>query len=101
MVTTRLSGVRIGPTLNGRNGEGDRYYTDGEIWMAVLAVAGEKTDAASDRAGQPGAGCGEGCDLECCCGHIAELIEISCGASACLRTSRDCLLGQSSLGDKA
>ena len=21
----------IGPTLNGRNGEGDRYYTDGEI----------------------------------------------------------------------
>ncbi|HEX2841157.1 LssY C-terminal domain-containing protein [Hyphomicrobium sp.] len=25
-----------GPTLNGRNGEGDRYYTDGEITIAVL-----------------------------------------------------------------
>ena len=29
----------VGPTLNGRNGEGDRYYTDGEIKIARL-VAG-------------------------------------------------------------
>jgi hypothetical protein len=29
----------VGPTLNGRNGEGDRYYTDGEIKVARL-VAG-------------------------------------------------------------
>jgi hypothetical protein len=29
----------IGPTLNGRNGEGDRYYTDGEIKISRL-VAG-------------------------------------------------------------
>lgn len=26
----------IGPTLNGRNGEGDRYYTDGEIKISRL-----------------------------------------------------------------
>lgn len=26
----------IGPTLNGRNGEGDRYYTDGEIEISRL-----------------------------------------------------------------
>lgn len=32
----------IGPTLNGRNGEGDPYYTDGEIWMAKLVARGEK-----------------------------------------------------------
>jgi LssY C-terminus len=32
----------IGPTLNGRNGEGDPYYTDGEIWMAKLVAQGEK-----------------------------------------------------------
>ena len=29
----------VGPTLVGRNGEGDRYYTDGEIKIARL-VAG-------------------------------------------------------------
>ena len=32
----------IGPTLNGRNGEGDPYFTDGEIWMAKLVSRGEK-----------------------------------------------------------
>ncbi|MBM6582247.1 LssY C-terminal domain-containing protein [Microvirga sp. BT689] len=42
MVTTRYQVSGVGPTLNGRNGEGDPYYTDGEIWMAVLVVAGEK-----------------------------------------------------------
>jgi len=36
----------IGPTLNARNGEGDRYYTDGEIKIARL-VAGCGTRAAS------------------------------------------------------
>jgi hypothetical protein len=35
--TYEVSG--IGPTLNGRNGEGDRYYTDGEIRISRL-VAG-------------------------------------------------------------
>lgn len=34
----------IGPTLNGRNGEGDPYYTDGEIWVAKLVGAGKETD---------------------------------------------------------
>jgi len=28
----------IGPTLNGRNGEGDPYYTDGEIEISRLAI---------------------------------------------------------------
>jgi LssY C-terminus len=37
----------VGPTLNGHNGEGDHYYTDGEIKIARL-VAGchSRADAA-------------------------------------------------------
>lgn len=34
----QISGV--GPTLFGRNGEGDPYYTDGEIHLATLVVDG-------------------------------------------------------------
>ena len=30
--------LAIGPTLNGRNGEGDPYYTDGEIEISRLVV---------------------------------------------------------------
>jgi len=32
--TYEVSGV--GPTLSGRNGEGDRYFTDGEITIGVI-----------------------------------------------------------------
>ena len=31
----------IGPTLIGRNGGGDRYYTDGEIKIIVTLSSGE------------------------------------------------------------
>jgi hypothetical protein len=41
--TYQVSG--IGPTLNGRNGEGDTYYTDGEIWMSRLVPAAKKNAA--------------------------------------------------------
>jgi hypothetical protein len=37
MVTTLYSVSGVGPTINGRNGEGDRYDTDGEIHIAVLS----------------------------------------------------------------
>jgi hypothetical protein len=33
--TYQVSGV--GPTLNGRNGGGDRYYTDGEVTIGVIS----------------------------------------------------------------
>jgi LssY C-terminus len=36
VATYEVSG--IGPTLNGRNGEGDSYYTDGEIKISHLVV---------------------------------------------------------------
>jgi hypothetical protein len=32
----------LGPTLFGRNGGGDSYYTDGELWFARLMPDGEK-----------------------------------------------------------
>jgi hypothetical protein len=35
----------IGPTLNGRNGEGDPYDSDGEIWLARLVCRGDKAEA--------------------------------------------------------
>jgi hypothetical protein len=41
MVQTIEQWPGIGPTLNGRNGEGDPYFTDGEIWAATLAVNGK------------------------------------------------------------
>lgn len=34
----------IGPTLSGRNGEGDPYYTDGEIWVARLVPGGKQVE---------------------------------------------------------
>jgi hypothetical protein len=37
LVDTIYTVSGIGPTLNGRNGEGDWYYTDGEIEIAVIS----------------------------------------------------------------
>jgi len=33
----------VGPTLNGRNGEGDHYYTDGEMKIAALVAGCQAT----------------------------------------------------------
>lgn len=40
MVQTFFQISGTGPTLFGRNGEGDPYYTDGEIDVATLVVDG-------------------------------------------------------------
>ena len=48
MVLSIYQIVGIGPTLNGRNGEGDPYYTDGEIWVARLASGGEEAKAPAE-----------------------------------------------------
>lgn len=45
MVEATYQVTGIGPTLNGHNGEGDPYYTDGEIWMSRLVPAGTKATA--------------------------------------------------------
>jgi LssY C-terminus len=42
MVDAKYQVTGIGPTLTGRNGGGDSYYTDGEVWILRLVVACEK-----------------------------------------------------------
>ncbi|WOI58042.1 LssY C-terminal domain-containing protein [Palleronia sp. LCG004] len=41
LITETYEVTGVGPTLNGRNGGGDRYYTDGEIEVSVIAAPGE------------------------------------------------------------
>lgn len=49
-VVTELYNVSgVGPTLNGRNGEGDRYYTDGEIHIAVLSQGAAPVSAPPEK----------------------------------------------------
>jgi len=36
MITAKYQVTGVGPTLTGRNGEGDSYYTDGEVWIFRL-----------------------------------------------------------------
>ena len=45
MVTAKYQVAGIGPTVTGRNGGGDLYYTDGEIWVLRLVEACKKNDA--------------------------------------------------------
>jgi hypothetical protein len=42
MVVTQYSISGVGPTLIGRNGNGNLYQTDGDIWIAQLVAKGEK-----------------------------------------------------------
>jgi hypothetical protein len=44
MVTARYQVTGIGPTLAGRNGGGDLYYTDGEVWIMRLVQACQKRE---------------------------------------------------------
>lgn len=48
MIAGRYQVMGIGPTLRGRNGEGDLYYTDGEVWMLRLVENCAKRDAPPD-----------------------------------------------------
>jgi hypothetical protein len=42
MVDAKYQVTGVGPTLTGRNGGGDLYYTDGEVWVLRLVVACQK-----------------------------------------------------------
>jgi hypothetical protein len=44
MVEAKYQVTGIGPTMNGRNGGGDRYDTDGEVWILRLVEACRKRD---------------------------------------------------------
>jgi hypothetical protein len=45
MVDAKYQVTGIGVTLTGRNGGGDPYYTDGEVWILRLVVACQKRTA--------------------------------------------------------
>ena len=45
MISARYQVMGIGPTLLGRNGGGDRYFTDGEVWVMRLVENCSKTAA--------------------------------------------------------
>jgi hypothetical protein len=53
MVTGIYQMRGIGPTLTGRNGEGDPYYSDGEIWVARLVVGGKEAEKAAEMESPP------------------------------------------------
>lgn len=45
MITAKYQVTGVGPTLMGRNGGGDPYYTDGEVWILRLVEGCRKTSA--------------------------------------------------------
>jgi hypothetical protein len=48
MVDAKYQVSGIGVTLTGRNGGGDPYYTDGEVWILRLVVACQKRTGPAD-----------------------------------------------------
>jgi LssY C-terminus len=48
VVDAKYQVTGIGVTLTGRNGGGDPYYTDGEVWILRLVVACQKTTGPVD-----------------------------------------------------
>jgi hypothetical protein len=42
LVDAKYQVTGVGPTMTGRNGGGDPYYTDGEVWILRLVVACQK-----------------------------------------------------------
>lgn len=48
MVEARYQVTGVGPTLAGRNGGGDLYYTDGEVWIMRLVEACQKRTSPAD-----------------------------------------------------
>jgi len=47
MVTAKYQVTGVGLTLTGRNGEGDLYYTDGEVWILRLVADCHKQTGAT------------------------------------------------------
>jgi hypothetical protein len=48
MISARYQVMGLGPTLLGRNGGGDSYFTDGEVWMMRLVEDCKKTSVAPE-----------------------------------------------------
>ena len=48
MVDAKYQVTGVGPTMTGRNGGGDLYYTDGEVWILRLVAACHKRTGPAD-----------------------------------------------------
>jgi hypothetical protein len=48
MVDAKYQVTGVGPTMTGRNGGGDPYYTDGEVWILRLVAACQKRTGPAD-----------------------------------------------------
>jgi hypothetical protein len=55
MVEAKYQVTGIGPTMAGRNGGGDLYYTDGEVWILRLVEACQKRTGPADVLPSPAA----------------------------------------------
>ena len=55
MVDAKYQVTGIGPTVAGRNGGGDLYYTDGEVWILRLVEACQKRTSPADIIPSPAA----------------------------------------------
>jgi hypothetical protein len=53
MVDAKYQVTGIGPTVAGRNGGGDLYYTDGEVWLLRLVEACKKRDGPAETIPSP------------------------------------------------
>ena len=63
MVEAKYQVTGIGPTMAGRNGGGDLYYTDGEIWVLRLVEACKKRDGPRGDDPEPAGDRDQGSDL--------------------------------------
>jgi hypothetical protein len=54
-LVSRSQVTGLGPTLNGRNGGGDRYFTDGEVDVGVLSPENSKQAQAPQQLANPAA----------------------------------------------
>lgn len=48
LVDAKYQVTGVGPTMDGRNGGGDLYYTDGEVWILRLVVACARREGPAD-----------------------------------------------------
>ena len=63
MVDAKYQVTGIGPTMTGRNGGGDPYYTDGEVWILRLVEACQKRTGPRRRHPEPAGDRDQGPDL--------------------------------------
>ena len=88
MVDAKYQVTGIGLTLTGRNGGGDPYYTDGEVWILRLVVACQKRTGPADSHPEPAGDRDQGPDLARDCrgaGEIADAHSVDAEATICLK----------------